>query len=73
VDGRWDVLWKASSSWWRTTTTTTPNSRSASWPWQTLGFLERPLEIAGANELKASFASRAWTGDLVTTIELQWK
>jgi hypothetical protein len=41
--------------------------------WQTLGFLERLLEIAGANEVKASFASRAWTGDRVTTIELQWK
>jgi hypothetical protein len=40
--------------------------------WQTLGFLERLLEMAGAHEVRASFASRAWTGDLVTTIELQW-
>jgi hypothetical protein len=41
--------------------------------WQTLGFLERLFEMAGANEVKASFASQAWTGDLVTTIELHWK
>lgn len=40
--------------------------------WQTLGFLERLLEIAGANDVKAWFTSRAWTGDLVTTIALQW-
>jgi hypothetical protein len=40
--------------------------------WQTLGFLERLLERAGAHEVRASFASRAWTGDLVTKIQLQW-
>jgi hypothetical protein len=40
--------------------------------WQTLGFLERLLEMAGAHAVRASFSSRAWTGDLVTTIELQW-
>ena len=41
--------------------------------WQTLGFFERLLEVAGATQIKASFASRSWTGDLVTTIELQWE
>jgi hypothetical protein len=41
--------------------------------WQTLGFLERLLEMAGANDVRAWFASRAWTGDLVTTVELRWK
>jgi uncharacterized protein (TIGR02265 family) len=40
--------------------------------WQTLGFLERLLRVAGAKDVKASFTSRAWTGDLVTTIDLQW-
>jgi hypothetical protein len=40
--------------------------------WQTLGFLEHLLEMAGAKEVKASFASQAWAGDLVTKIELQW-
>jgi len=40
--------------------------------WQTLGFLERLLEIAGGAQVDASFASRAWTGDVVTTIELRW-
>jgi hypothetical protein len=41
--------------------------------WQTLGFFERLLEVAGASEVKARFASRSWTGDLVTTIALEWE
>jgi hypothetical protein len=41
--------------------------------WQTLGFFERLLEVAGALEVKARFASRSWTGDLVTTIDLEWE
>ena len=41
--------------------------------WQTLGFFERLLEVAGATQIEVSFASRSWTGDLVTTIELQWE
>ncbi len=41
--------------------------------WQTLGFFERLLEVAGASGAKAGFASRSWTGDLVTTIELEWE
>src|SRR5258708_3358653 len=41
--------------------------------WQTLGFFERLLEVAGATEVKAWFSSKAWTGDLVTTIELRWE
>jgi hypothetical protein len=40
--------------------------------WQTLAFSERLLEMAGANEVRAFFTSRAWTGDLVTTIQLLW-
>jgi hypothetical protein len=41
--------------------------------WQTLGFFERLLEVAGATQVKAWFSSRAWTGDLVTTVELRWE
>jgi hypothetical protein len=41
--------------------------------WQTLGFLERLLEVAGATDVSASFTSRAWEGDMVTTIALRWK
>jgi hypothetical protein len=40
--------------------------------WQTLGFFERLLELAGATHVNAWFASQAWTGDLVTTLELRW-
>jgi hypothetical protein len=41
--------------------------------WQTLGFFERLLEVAGAREVRARFSSTSWTGDLVTTIELSWQ
>lgn len=40
--------------------------------WQTLGFFERLLEVAGGTEVKANFTSRSWAGDLVTTIDLTW-
>jgi hypothetical protein len=41
--------------------------------WQTLGFFERLLEVAGARSVEARFASTSWTGDLVTTIHLRWQ
>ena len=41
--------------------------------WQTLGFFERLLEVAGASDVKAWFTSRSWAGDLVTTVELEWE
>jgi hypothetical protein len=41
--------------------------------WQTLGFFERLLQVAGAHEVLARFASKSWTGDLVTAIELHWQ
>ena len=41
--------------------------------WQTLGFFERLLEVAGATEVQAHFSSRSWAGDLVTTLELRWE
>jgi hypothetical protein len=48
-----------------------PAEEAASW--QTLGFFERLLEVAGAHEVSARFVSTSWTGDLVTEIELRWQ
>ncbi len=39
---------------------------------QTVGFFERLLEIAGAKDVKADFAERAWAGDPRTLLELRW-
>jgi hypothetical protein len=41
--------------------------------WQTLGFFERLVEVAGGTDVKAYFTSRSWAGDLVTTIDLKWE
>ena len=41
--------------------------------WQTLGFFERLLEMAGARGVQSCFLSTSWTGDLVTTIQLRWE
>jgi len=41
--------------------------------WQTLGFLEQLIEVAGAHAVQAWFSSRAWNGDLVTVAELRWE
>jgi hypothetical protein len=48
-----------------------PAEEAASW--QTLGFFERLLEVAGATEVLAWFSSRSWAGDLLTTAELRWQ
>lgn len=40
--------------------------------WQTLGFFERLLELAGAREVVAAFVERSWTGDERTLLELSW-
>jgi hypothetical protein len=40
--------------------------------WQTLGFFERLLEVAGASEVQAWFSSRSWAGDAATMIQLRW-
>jgi len=40
--------------------------------WQTLGFFERLLEVAGARDVKAWFSSRAWAGEVVTSVQLRW-
>lgn len=40
--------------------------------WQTLGFFERLLEVAGASDAQAWFSSRAWKSELVTEAQLRW-
>jgi hypothetical protein len=40
--------------------------------WQTLGFFERLLEVAGAREVKAWLSARAWAGDGGTVMQLRW-
>jgi hypothetical protein len=40
--------------------------------WQTVGFFERLLEVAGAADVGAFFTSKAWEGYLVTTARLLW-
>lgn len=40
--------------------------------WQTLGFFERLLEVAGAHDVKAWLSSRTWAGDAATLIQLRW-
>ena len=41
--------------------------------WQTLGFFERLLELAGASDVAGSFTTKSWEGDLVTTARLLWR
>lgn len=41
--------------------------------WQTLGFFERLIEVAGAHDVMAWFSSSAWKGELVTVAELRWQ
>jgi hypothetical protein len=41
--------------------------------WQTLGFFERLLEVAGAKHVQAWFSSRSWAGELVTLAQLRWE
>ena len=40
--------------------------------YQTLGFFEGLLQLAGAKDIQASFKERSWAGDLRTQIELHW-
>jgi hypothetical protein len=40
--------------------------------WQTLGFLERLLEVSGAKDVSAWFSARSWGGDKTTVIQLRW-
>ena len=40
--------------------------------YQTLGFFERLLELAGVRLSRVGFSAMSWRGDLVTIIELTW-
>jgi hypothetical protein len=40
--------------------------------YQTMGFFERLLEVAGAVDIGANFTTRAWMGDTQTTLDLVW-
>jgi hypothetical protein len=39
---------------------------------QTMGFFEGLLELAGARDVRARFAQRSWAGDRRTMLELRW-
>lgn len=41
--------------------------------WQTLGFFERLLEIAGARDIEATIRERVWAGAARTLITLHWR
>jgi len=40
---------------------------------QTMGFFERQLELAGGKEIDARFRSRSWAGDPRTVLALRWQ
>ena len=40
--------------------------------YQTMGFFEGLLELAGAKEIRAKFSERSWAGDPRTLLELRW-
>ena len=40
---------------------------------QTMGFFERLLEIAGAGDVRAQLAERSWAGDPRTLLKLAWR
>jgi hypothetical protein len=39
---------------------------------QTMGFFERLLEVAGASNVYAKFRTRSWAGDDRTVLEISW-
>lgn len=41
--------------------------------YQTMGFFERQLELAGAHDIHAVFRERSWAGDPQTLLELAWE
>ena len=41
--------------------------------YQTMGFFERLLEVAGATSVFAQFSERAWAGDARTLLEVSWQ
>ena len=40
---------------------------------QSLGFLERLVELTGAKDIEVALRTRSWEGDPTTTIVLHWK
>ena len=40
---------------------------------QTMGFFERLLDIAGAASVDARFTKRSWAGDAATVLEIAWE
>lgn len=40
---------------------------------QTMGFFERQLELAGASDVRGRFLERSWAGDGRTLLDLTWK
>lgn len=41
--------------------------------WQTLGFFERLLEVAGAQDVKIAFTSASWEGAAETILSMHWR
>ncbi|HEY1959134.1 MAG TPA: hypothetical protein VGH28_26150 [Polyangiaceae bacterium] len=41
--------------------------------WQTLGFFERLLEVAGAEDVKIAFTSTSWEGATETILSMHWR
>jgi hypothetical protein len=48
-----------------------PAEEAASY--QTMGFFERLLELAGATDVSAHFATRSWKGEARTVLDLYWQ
>lgn len=40
--------------------------------WQTLGFFERLLEVAGGSQIEAWFSAKSWSGAPRTEVQLRW-
>jgi hypothetical protein len=40
---------------------------------QTMGFFERQLELAGAVDVRGRFLERSWAGDARTLLDLRWR
>jgi hypothetical protein len=41
--------------------------------WQSLGFFERLLEVAGATNVQAGFENKSWTSEGRTRIRIRWE
>jgi hypothetical protein len=41
--------------------------------WQTLGFFERLIEVAGATNVEAWFENTSWTSEGLTRIRIRWE